>query len=52
MIVLFMIVSFVIECVDWMCQLLLSECVFISTIVFGLVIMDFYLSLLVGDTFF
>ena len=28
MIVLFMVVSFVIGCVDQMCQLFLSECVF------------------------
>ena len=42
MIVLFMVVSFVIECVDRMCQLFLSECVFFSSItVFGLVTMDF-----------
>ena len=41
MIVLFMVVSFVIGCVDRMCQLFLSECVFFSIIVFGLVIMDF-----------
>ena len=44
MIVLFMVVSFVIGCVDRMCQLFLSECVcfsFFSIIVFDLVIMDF-----------
>ena len=42
MIVLFMIVSFVIGCVDWMCQSFLAECVFFfSIIVFGLVVMDF-----------
>ena len=43
MIVLFMVVSFVIGCVDWMCQLFLSGCVsfLVSTIVFGLVVVDF-----------
>ena len=42
MIVLFMVVSFVIGCVDRMCQSFLSECVFsFPVIVFGLVIMDF-----------
>ena len=41
MIVLFMVVSFVIGCVDRMCQSFLSECVYFSIIVFGLVIMDF-----------
>ena len=35
-----MVVSFVIACVDRMCQLFFSECLF-SVIVFGLVIMDF-----------
>ena len=52
MIVLFMVVSFVIGCVDRMCQLFFSECVFFSIIVFDLVIMIFYLSLPVGDKFF
>ena len=47
-----MIVSFVIGCVDWMCQSFLSECVFFSIIDFGLVVMGFDLSLPVGDTFF
>ena len=51
MIVLFMDVSFVIECVDRMCQLFLSEGVFFSIIVFSFVIMVVYLSLLVGDKF-
>ena len=41
MIVLFMVVSFVIGCVDRTCQLFLSERVIFSIIVFGLVIMDF-----------
>ena len=41
MIVLSMVVSFVIGCVDQMCQLFISECVFFSIIVFGFVIIDF-----------
>ena len=41
MIVLFMVVSFVIGCVDWMCQSFLSECVFFVIIVFGLVALEF-----------
>ena len=41
MIVLFMDVSFVIRCVDRMCQLFLSEFVFFSNNSFGLAIMDF-----------
>ena len=41
MIVLFMVVSFVIGCVDRVCQLFVSECLFFSIIVFGLVVMDF-----------
>ena len=53
MIVLFMIVSFVIECVDRMS--FLSECVLssflFSIIAFGLVVIDFDLSLPVGDEF-
>ena len=40
MIVLFTVVSFVIGCVDGMCHLFLSVCVFFN-IVFGLVIVDF-----------
>ena len=36
-----MVVPFVIGCVDRICQLFPSECVFFSIIVFGLVIMDF-----------
>ena len=51
MVVLFMVVSFLIGCVDWMSQSFLSECVFFSIIVLGLVVMDFYLSLPVGDKF-
>ena len=42
MIVLFMAVSFVTGCVDRMCQLFLSECVYFSIIVFSFVIMDFF----------
>ena len=41
MIVLFMVVSFVIGCVNRMCQLFLSECVLFSIIVFSLVIVNF-----------
>ena len=41
MIVLFMVVSFVIGCVDRMCQSFLSECVFFIIIVSGLVGIDF-----------
>ena len=52
MIVLFIVVSFVIGCVDRICQLFLSECVFFSIIVFGLSLWIFDLSLLVGDKFF
>ena len=40
MIVSFMVVSFIIGCVDRMCQLFLSECLF-SVMVFGLAVMDF-----------
>ena len=54
MIVLFMVVSFVIGCVDRMCQSFLAECVFLffSIIAFGRVVLDFDLVLPVGDTFF
>ena len=45
MIVLFMVVSFVIGCVDRMFQSFLSECVFLFIIVFDLVVMDFLLFL-------
>ena len=38
MIVLFMAVSFIIGCVDRICQSFLSRCVFSSTLVFGLVV--------------
>ena len=41
MIVLFTVVSFVVGCVDQICQLFLSECVIFSVIGFGLVIVDF-----------
>ena len=50
MIVLFMVVSFVIGCVNRMCQLFLSEC-FFSVIALALSLWIFDLSLLVGDTF-
>ena len=52
MIVLFMVVSFVIGCVNQMCQLFLSECVSFSIIVLALSLWTFELSLLVGDKFF
>ena len=52
MIVLLIVVSFVIGCVDPMCQSFLSERVFFFIIVFGLVVWIFYLSLPVGDKFF
>ena len=42
MIVLFMVVSFVIGCVDRMCQSFRSECLF-SVIIFGLVVVGFWL---------
>ena len=41
MTVLFMVVSFVIGCVDQMCWLFLSECALFSIIGFGLIIVDF-----------
>ena len=52
MIVLVMVVSFVIGCVDRMCQLFLSECAFFSILVFGLALWISDLSLLVTDNFF
>ena len=51
MTVLFMVLSFVIGCVDWICQSFLSGCVgvfFFSTNVFGLVVMDFLFFLACG----
>ena len=50
MTVFFMVVSSVIGCVDRMGQSFLSECVFLvfSIIVFGLVVMDFWLLLACG----
>ena len=51
-IVLFMVVPFVIGCVDRMCQLFLSECVFFQLSFLALSLWIFYLSLLVGDKFF
>ena len=60
MIVLLMVMSFITGYVDQMCQSFLSRCVFFPlflfslfpSIVFDLIIMDFDLSLPVGDTFF
>ena len=46
MIVLFMVVSFVVGCVDQICQSFFPECVFLARS-FGI----FYLSLPVGDKF-
>ena len=44
MIILLMVVSFVIGCVNRMCQSFLPECVFffIFIVVFGLVVMNFF----------
>ena len=41
MIALFIVVSFVIGCVDWTCQSFLSECFLFLIIVYGFVSMDF-----------
>ena len=57
MFVLFVAMSFIIGCVDRVCQSFLSGnpfffyFFFFSTIVFGLVVIIFYLSLPVGDKF-
>ena len=51
MIVLFMVVSFVVGCVDRMCQLFLSECVFFQLSFLALSLWIFDPSLLVGDKF-
>ena len=53
MIALFMIVSFIIGCVDRMCQSFLSECLslFFSIIVLALSFWIFDLSLPVGESF-
>ena len=52
MIVLLMFVSFVIGCVDQMCQSFLSECVFFHHSFWPCRYDFFYLSLPVGDKFF
>ena len=52
MIVLFMVVSFVVGCVDRMCQLFLSECVFFQLSFLALSLWIFDPPLLVGDKFF
>ena len=51
-IVLFMVVSFVIGCVDQVCQSFLSECVFFSSKFLALSLWIVDPSLPVGDKFF
>ena len=56
MIVLFMVISFILGCVDWICQSFLSGCVaflvFFSTIAFGLVVVNFWPFLACGRQVF